>query len=156
MKVASTNYQGWHKIVVLETEKDAIVKYEDENEMVKNGVYQAIMNANTNLQMDIVWEKSKELDVTLESSLNSLAISSNVLPFLNASSTFFTFSLKSVAAASPPPAKCFLPPDIFKIFPSFSIPSLSDQETKYVRYVLNKIARQQIFEDELDLEEDDD
>ena len=36
------------------------------------------------------------------------------------------------------------------------IPSLSDQETKYVRYVLNKIARQQIFEDELDLEEDDD
>lgn len=64
MKVASTNYQGWHKIVVLETEKDAIVKYEDENEMVKNGVYQAIMNANTNLQMDIVWEKSKELDVT--------------------------------------------------------------------------------------------
>lgn len=64
VKVASTNYQGWHKIVVLETEKDAIVKYEDENEMVKNGVYQAIMNANTNLQMDIVWEKSKELDVT--------------------------------------------------------------------------------------------
>lgn len=36
------------------------------------------------------------------------------------------------------------------------IPSLSDQETKYVKYVLNKIAIQQIFEDELDLGEDDD
>lgn len=36
------------------------------------------------------------------------------------------------------------------------IPSLSDQETKYVKYVLNKIAKQQIFEDELDFEEDDD
>lgn len=36
------------------------------------------------------------------------------------------------------------------------IPSLSDQKTKYVKYVLNKIAIQQIFEDELDLGEDDD
>lgn len=36
------------------------------------------------------------------------------------------------------------------------IPSLSDQETKYVKYVLNKIAKQQIFEDELDFEEEDD
>lgn len=36
------------------------------------------------------------------------------------------------------------------------IPSLSDQETKYVKYVLNKIAIQQIFENELDLGEDDD
>ncbi len=36
------------------------------------------------------------------------------------------------------------------------IPSLSDQETKYVKYVLNKIAIQQIFEDEIDLGEDDD
>lgn len=36
------------------------------------------------------------------------------------------------------------------------IPSLSDQETKYVKYVLNKVAKQQIFEDELDFEEDDD
>lgn len=36
------------------------------------------------------------------------------------------------------------------------IPSLSDQETKYVKYVLNKIAKQQIFEGEPDLEEDDD
>lgn len=36
------------------------------------------------------------------------------------------------------------------------IPSLSDQETKYVKYVLNKIAIQKIFEDELDLGEDDD
>lgn len=36
------------------------------------------------------------------------------------------------------------------------IPSLSDQETKYVKYILNKVAKQQIFEDELDFEEDDD
>lgn len=36
------------------------------------------------------------------------------------------------------------------------IPSLSDQKTKYVKYVLNKIAIQQIFEDEIDLGEDDD
>ena len=36
------------------------------------------------------------------------------------------------------------------------IPSLSDQKTKYVKYVLNKVARQQIFEGEWDLEEGDD
>lgn len=36
------------------------------------------------------------------------------------------------------------------------IPSLSDQETKYVKYVLNKVAIQQIFDDELDIGEDDD
>lgn len=36
------------------------------------------------------------------------------------------------------------------------IPSLSDQETKYVKYILNKIAIQKIFEDESDIEEDDD
>lgn len=36
------------------------------------------------------------------------------------------------------------------------IPHLSDRETKYVKYVLNKIAIQKIFEDELDLGEDDD
>lgn len=36
------------------------------------------------------------------------------------------------------------------------IPSLSDQETKYVRYVLNKVAIQQIFEGEMDFGEDDD
>ena len=38
------------------------------------------------------------------------------------------------------------------------IPSLSDQETKYARYILNKIAIQQIFEGDVDWdsEEDDD
>lgn len=36
------------------------------------------------------------------------------------------------------------------------IPSLSDQETKYAKYVVNKIFIQRIFEDELELGEDDD
>lgn len=36
------------------------------------------------------------------------------------------------------------------------IPSLSDQETKYARYILNKVAIQQIFEGELDWEADGD
>ena len=39
------------------------------------------------------------------------------------------------------------------------IPSLSDNETKYARYMLNKIAIQQMFEgevDDWDSEEDDD
>ena len=36
------------------------------------------------------------------------------------------------------------------------IPSLSDQETKYARYILNKVAIQQIFEGELDWESDGD
>lgn len=61
VKVASTNYQGWHKIIVLETEQDAIVNYDDEN--VKAGIYSAIMNANENLDKKIVWEKSKELEI---------------------------------------------------------------------------------------------
>lgn len=64
VKVASTNYQGWHKIIVLETDKDAIVKYEDENDTVKNQIYSTIMNANENLDRKIIWEKSKELEVT--------------------------------------------------------------------------------------------
>lgn len=64
VKVASTNYQGWHKIVVLETDKDAIVKYEDDNDTVKNQIYSAIMSANENLDKKIIWEKSKDLEVT--------------------------------------------------------------------------------------------
>lgn len=64
VKVASTNYQGWHKILVLETDKDAIIKYEDENDTVKNQIYSTIMNANENLDKKIIWEKSKELEVT--------------------------------------------------------------------------------------------
>ena len=35
------------------------------------------------------------------------------------------------------------------------IPSLSDQETKYARYILNKIAIQQIFEGEIDWDADE-
>lgn len=62
VKVASTNYQGWHKIIVLENEQDAIVDYD--NETVKNGVYQAIMTANENLDKKIIWEKSVDLNVT--------------------------------------------------------------------------------------------
>lgn len=64
VKVASTNYQGWHKIIVLETDKDAIIKYEDENDTVKNQIYSTIMNANENLDKKIIWEKSKDLEVT--------------------------------------------------------------------------------------------
>lgn len=63
VKVASTNYQGWHKIIVLETDKDAIVKYEDDTDTVKNQIYQAIMNANTDLSKKIVWEKSKDVNI---------------------------------------------------------------------------------------------
>ena len=36
------------------------------------------------------------------------------------------------------------------------IPSLSDQKTKYAKYVVNKIFIQRIFEDEMELGEDDD
>ena len=36
------------------------------------------------------------------------------------------------------------------------IPSLSDQETKYARYIMNKIAIQQIFEGEIDWDSDED
>lgn len=61
VKVASTNYQGWHKIIVLEDAKDAIVGYDDEN--VKNGIYSAIMNANENLDKKIIWEKSQDLKI---------------------------------------------------------------------------------------------
>lgn len=63
VKVASTNYQGWHKIMVLETDKDKIVKYEDDTDTVKNQIYQAIMDANTDLRKTIVWEKSKDIKI---------------------------------------------------------------------------------------------
>lgn len=63
VKVASTNYQGWHKIIVLETNKDKIVKYEDDTDTVKNQIYSAIMNADANLKKKIVWEKSKDIDI---------------------------------------------------------------------------------------------
>ena len=35
------------------------------------------------------------------------------------------------------------------------IPSLSDNETKYARYILNKVAIQQIFEGEADWDDDE-
>lgn len=63
VKVASTNYQGWHKIMVLETDKDKIVNYEDDTDTVKNQIYQAIMDANTDLRKTIVWEKSKDINI---------------------------------------------------------------------------------------------
>ena len=64
VKVTSTNYSGWHKIVVLETEMDGIVNYEDDNDTVIYQVYRAIMSANENLDKKIVWEASKALDIT--------------------------------------------------------------------------------------------
>lgn len=64
VKVSSDNYQGWHKIIVLETDKDAIMKYEDDADTVKNQLYQAIMSANENLDKKIVWEAAKKLDIT--------------------------------------------------------------------------------------------
>ncbi len=63
VKVASTNYQGWHKIMVIETDKDKIVKYEDDTDTVKNQIYQAIMNADSDLRKKIVWKKSKDVNI---------------------------------------------------------------------------------------------
>lgn len=60
VKVASSNYQGWHMIKVLETDQAALL----ENEDTKKGIYSAIMTANENLGKKIVWEKSKELEVS--------------------------------------------------------------------------------------------
>lgn len=64
VKVSSSNYQGWHKIMVLETDKDAILNYEDDNDTVKNQIYQTILTNNANLNKKIIWDKAQELGVT--------------------------------------------------------------------------------------------
>lgn len=64
VKVASSNYQGWHKIIVLDTDMNGIINYEDDNNTVKNGIYSAIMNNNKNLDKTIIWEAAKSLNVT--------------------------------------------------------------------------------------------
>lgn len=62
VKVSSTNYQGWHKILVLETDKDAIINYDSDT--VKQGLYQTLLNSDKKLQSSIIWEKAQEIGVT--------------------------------------------------------------------------------------------
>ncbi len=64
VKVSSTNYSGWHKIIVLENDMEGILNYEDDNDTVIYQVYRSIMNANQNLDKKIVWEAAQKLDVT--------------------------------------------------------------------------------------------
>ena len=64
VKVTSTNYSGWHKIVILETDMEGILNYEDDNDTVIYQIYRTIMNANQNLDKQIVWNAAKELDIT--------------------------------------------------------------------------------------------
>lgn len=62
VKVTSTNYSGWHMIKVDETDMKKIMKDKD----AKDGLYQAILNADSKLASKIVWEKSKDLKVTFK------------------------------------------------------------------------------------------
>lgn len=67
VKVSSSNYQGWHKIMVLETDKDAIINYQDDNNIGKDSLYAALLQSDTKLQSKIVWEKAQELGTTFAS-----------------------------------------------------------------------------------------
>lgn len=59
VKVTSSNYSGWHKIKVVETDKAALEK--DEN--VKDGLYNAILTNNPDLAPKILMEKAETLKV---------------------------------------------------------------------------------------------
>lgn len=60
VSVSSDNYKGWHKIKVIETDKDAILA----DDTAMDGVYLAIKNNNANIGNQIVWEASKKLEIT--------------------------------------------------------------------------------------------
>lgn len=50
---------GYHKILVTETDKEALM----ENEDIRNDIYAAIEKANPDLNAQIIWEKGQELGV---------------------------------------------------------------------------------------------
>lgn len=59
VKESNTNYNGWHKIKVNETDKDALLK----DEKLKDSINQAIATANPDLASKYLWEAAKDLDI---------------------------------------------------------------------------------------------
>lgn len=62
VKVTSTNYSGWHKILCVDDTYKGIIKNKD----AKDSIYAAIETANKNITNDIIWKTSKKLDITFK------------------------------------------------------------------------------------------
>lgn len=59
VKESNTNYNGWHKIKVNETDKDALLK----DEKMKESIYQSIATTNQDLASKYLWEAAQKLDI---------------------------------------------------------------------------------------------
>lgn len=59
VKESNSNYKGFHKILVSETDREALEKDED----IKDSIYDAIDKANTTLAYTYVWEAAEKLDI---------------------------------------------------------------------------------------------
>ena len=59
VQVSSTDYNGWHKIKIDETDMNTIMK--DKN--AKEGLYKAIQTANPEMRSTIIWEQAKKLKI---------------------------------------------------------------------------------------------
>lgn len=60
VKVTSTNYSGWHKILCVEDSYEGII----ENKDVKESIYSAIESANSTIRSEIIWKAGKKLDIS--------------------------------------------------------------------------------------------
>lgn len=62
VKVTTTesgSYSGWHMIKVNETDKTAL----EENENIKEGIYEAIAKANETIGYEVIWQAAQKLDM---------------------------------------------------------------------------------------------
>ncbi|MEG0314299.1 MAG: peptidylprolyl isomerase [Erysipelotrichaceae bacterium] len=59
VKVSDDSYNGWHRIKVTETDGTTLLK----DPAFKAGLYNRILESNSGLYAQILWEKSKELDI---------------------------------------------------------------------------------------------
>lgn len=60
VKESNTSYSGWHKIMVTTTDKQEL----EDNKDVRDGIYSAIVKANSDLAFKYVWEAAQKLDIT--------------------------------------------------------------------------------------------
>lgn len=63
VKESNSNYSGWHKILVSTTDKQELI----DNKDVRDGIYSAIVTANSDIAFKYVWEAAQKLDITYAS-----------------------------------------------------------------------------------------
>lgn len=60
VKESNSSYSGWHKILVSTTDKQELI----DNKDVRDGIYSAIVTANSDIAFKYVWEAAQKLDIT--------------------------------------------------------------------------------------------